>query len=632
LTYSADVQYVQLVSNFVAFFPSKDCAQSPASFSELDRISRGPLRANHVQTEVLNGAAILHTRSAGRAPRFYAQEDGAGWIAVKGQIFDVRSETSAVDLRDLLHHFLTEDFSGLNHYEGTFALAAWDARKQQGWAVNDQTSMLNLYYGEYDAGLYVSTNALSLARALSLGLDPRGVQELLARNYAGDLAPTTMFAGLRRVDIGEHVRYRAGTLSRGKHWHWYEPEASYGSIPEAADAAAAVVVDRVARYAASASPVLSDLTGGLDSRLVASAAYAAGLKFAVTVNGPPVHQDVRIGHRVAETMQWDMRYFNTQLLWTAKITPNMRRELLYRTSGELPFTEVYHHLLTRPQLAQDFNLSMQGSGGPLFRYFPWSQEFFGIGRRRLANVDNVLKYRILPQPPPPSLFSQDWLPALRSRLKSRLEGICREQPGTRTTQQLDAVHLWKQTGHSSLYMSAMYDWLPSVSPLLSAGVVKAGITMPWVMRLTSRLQRQMIYTLSPRAAGVVTAYGGTAEPTSFSNVHLAALQSAKRGVHLANKLNRVRLKGAKKYRSSGTFVTKQQIPFLTDELQEFLAPKTMLSRALYDAESLHQVLGGSDEDRQAHSLLIQKLATVEGLCREVGFEPEADFLTSAPPE
>src|SRR3712207_6613890 len=109
-----------------------------------------------------------------------------------------------------------------------------------------------------------------------------------------------MFAGLRRVDIGEHVRYRAGMLSRGKHWHWYEPEVSYGSIREAADAAAAVVVDRVARYATSASPVLCDLTGGLDSRLVASAASTAGLKFTVTVNGLPDHQDVRIAHRRSE--------------------------------------------------------------------------------------------------------------------------------------------------------------------------------------------------------------------------------------------------------------------------------------------------------------------------------------------
>src|SRR3712207_1024411 len=239
-------------------------------------------------------------------PQFYAREDGSGWIVVKGQIFDVSSQTPAVDLKELLHQFLTENSPDLNRYEGTFALAVWDARKRQGWAVNDQVSMLNLYYGEYDGGLYVSTNAISLARALGLGLDPRGVQELLARNYAGVLAPTTMFAGLRRVDIGEHVRYRAGTLSCGKHWHWYEPEASYWSIREAADSAAAVVVDRVARYAASASPVISDLTGGLDSRLVASAADTAGLKPAVTVNGPPDHQDVRIAHRVAEIMQWDM--------------------------------------------------------------------------------------------------------------------------------------------------------------------------------------------------------------------------------------------------------------------------------------------------------------------------------------
>jgi hypothetical protein len=65
------------VSNFVAFFPSEDCAQTPASFSELDRILGGPLRADHVRSEVLNGAAILRARSVDRAPRFYAREDGA---------------------------------------------------------------------------------------------------------------------------------------------------------------------------------------------------------------------------------------------------------------------------------------------------------------------------------------------------------------------------------------------------------------------------------------------------------------------------------------------------------------------------------------------------------------------------
>src|SRR3712207_6553742 len=82
--------------------------------------------------------------------------------------------------------------------------------------------------------------------------------------------------------------------------------------------------------------------------------------------------------------------------------------------GELPFTEAYHHLLSRPQLAQEFDLHLMGGGGELLRYFPWSQEFFGIGRRRLANVNRLLDYRFLDVSPPPSLFSQNWLPCARA--------------------------------------------------------------------------------------------------------------------------------------------------------------------------------------------------------------------------
>ena len=123
-----------------------------------------------------------------------------------------------------------------------------------------------------------------------------------------------MFVGLRRVDIGEHVRYRAGALARGEHWHKYEPEANYRRLHEAVDAATAVVVDRVARYAAVANSVISDLTGGLDSRLVGSAAHAAGLEPAVTVNETPACEDITIAHQVADAITWDIRYFSAQAL------------------------------------------------------------------------------------------------------------------------------------------------------------------------------------------------------------------------------------------------------------------------------------------------------------------------------
>jgi hypothetical protein len=44
------------------------------------------------------------------------------------------------------------------------------------------------------------------------------------------------------------------------------------------------------------------------------------------------------------------------------------------------------------------------------------------------------------------------------------------------------------------------------------------------------------------------------------------------------------------------------------------------------------MLSGSDEDWQARYWVIMRLATVEALCRELGFEPEEDFLTASPME
>jgi hypothetical protein len=601
------------MSDFTAFFPSGECFQAPALFSELENAFRGPLRADDVRSNVVHGAPVLLTRSFGRIPQFYAKEDGSGWIVVKGIIFDVYSENSSVDLAKLLDQIFGEEPCDLNRYEGAFALAAWDSRKAQGWVLNDQASMLNLYYGAHDGGLYVTTNALSIARALGLRLDPHSVQEFLARSVL--FAPSTMFDGLQRVDVGEHICYRGGKILHSKHWSGYEPVAEYRSIREAADAVIHVVVDRLSRYAAAASPVVSDLTGGLDTRLLVNAADAAGLKPVVTVNGPAESEDVQISKQVAETMNWPIKHFDTDLLWTSEITPDMRRELVYRTNGELPFTVVYHHLLSRPLLGKDFSLHMTGTGGDFLRTFPWRE---------------VIRIRYRPfitRTLPPSLFYQDWLPSFYTRFQSRIEEICREQSKMQITQQLDAVFIWKMTSHSSLYLSAVHNWLPSVAPLMSAGVVKTSVAIPWTMRIYDGVQRQVIHQLSPRTAEIAICGRdrvGTAEPIGAGNLHTAAWHSLRL---LGKSVDRRLLGGCVAERlPPKARVARGNVPFLTQEFRSLLNPETMFSRAIYATDGLRAVLSGSEVDWQTHNSLIVKLATIEELCRELGFKPEADFL------
>ena len=77
---------------------------------------------------------------------------------------------------------------------------------------------------------------------------------------------------------------------------------------------------------------------------------------------------------------------------------------------------------------------------------------------------------------------------------------------------------------------------------------------------------------------------------------------------------------------------EEQKLFLMHQAERLLAPKSMLSRALYTTEGLHRMSSGSDEDRQARYWAIMRLATVEALCRELDFEPEEDFLSTGPKE
>ncbi len=148
------------------------------------------------------------------------------------------------------------------------------------------------------------------------------------------------------------------------------------------------------------------------------------------------------------------------------------------------------------------------------------------------------------------------------------------------------------------------------------------------MRLTSQLQRKITYRLSPAVAAFRTRWGSTAEPTNIKNLHLLSLQLAKRGLALTGKWDRVFLNGTFSDLLGYTppAAAKQKIPFITPELKELLNPGQMYSRFLYTEEGLSELLSGNDDDWNNRRWLIARVATVEGICRELSFKPEPDFF------
>jgi hypothetical protein len=613
------------MAELLVAFPKSERAELSGPLSDAVRYVEEVGLGSDPRTETASGASVFVTSSPAHAPSLYCAPAGAGWIAVKGIIFDVCSRKPRVDLEALWRRFASGDPVDWNRYEGTFALAAWDALRRRGVALNDQTSQLNFYYCE-DAGfVYAATSALALARALGRGLDPASAREFLARGAL--VTPSAMFGGLRRLNVGERLDIDGGRATLARHWY-YPPDPAKWSFDRAAEEAAGVSADRIARYAAAGGRPVMDLTSGYDSRLLASAADHAGLHPTVTVNGVPGDEEVRIARRVAEAAGWPIRFFDRREVSTRIIDAEARRHLQWRVDGNLVFTAVYHNWLTRPLLAEEFRMHTAGVGGEFIRYHPWGQEFFGIGRRRPAKIDSILKYRMLQGAPPPrDLFDDDWYAQFYRELHARVEQLCGELPGSLTTQQLDAVHVWKQTGHPSLYLSALFNWLPATVPSMGSGFVSVGMMTPWRYRVTVRLTRRVIEMLCPAAAEVVTRYGGTAGPVRLSNIHLHASQPFKRLGHLAQKLDHVWLGGVLTARKAPPNAVVP-VPWITEELRSMLSPDTMQSRAIYARDGLRRLLSGDDEAWRAKERLILRVATLEQLCRELDFTPEAGFIHS----
>lgn len=551
-----------------------------------------------------NGGLLLHGGVTRFKPAVHRRDDD-GWLVADGVAIDVKSADGRPRFDEFLAQTLATGQPECDRYEGSFAVAVWDARRKQGWFFNDHASVRNLYYGERDGTVYATTAPVVVAKALGLELDDFGVKQLIARGCV--LAPTSLFAGMSRLCVGEFGGVVDGRLQVRREWlPCREPLRC--RLRESVEAFASVLTDRLRRLRAVAPTTIGDLTGGLDSRLVNLAQHAIGGPVHVMVNGVDDDPDVVVAKEVAAAMGWDLRHYHRD---DSEIDGAVRQELSVRTAGELPFDRISFHRLTRPALGETFDAAYGGVGGELLRYYPWSHEFLNIGRRKPADVERTLRYRYsLFGEPPRTLFARPWFDDFQSQLADSIRAWFALMPGTLTTQQQDALYVWKMTSHGSLWSSSTSVWLASVSPLMMRGCIDVAVAIPWRSKLSSKLQRAINQRLSPQGAAVRTVYGASGGRWGIKDLPAIANQTYHQASKLVEKVIRV-------LRRKGRMKLVHIPPFLTAEFRDSLDPATMLTASRYDAAGLKNYVEGPAEQFAARSVYLARIATIESLARAI---------------
>ena len=212
-----------------------------------------------------------------------ANEDGSLWIVMNGEVFNYlelreglvqRGHRFATlsDTEVVLHLYEERRAACLEELNGQFAIAIWDAARQELFLARDRVGICPLFYAPLAHGLLFASEikAILLDPRLPARLDPYGLNQ--AYTFWAPLAPRTVFQGVEELQPGHWMRIRDGQRTLGRYWRLEFPHAGEEErLPEAQAAAQLhdLLADATRLRLRADVPVGSYLSGGLDSTYVA---------------------------------------------------------------------------------------------------------------------------------------------------------------------------------------------------------------------------------------------------------------------------------------------------------------------------------------------------------------------------
>ena len=208
-----------------------------------------------------------------------ASQDGPGaWCVAEGRVegvpelaAELRLDPDASSEALLASAFAELGPEMLERVGGSFALLAWDARAREGLLAVDPLGSRSLFLHDGGGGLRFATEVVDLLPLL--GSEPGPSESAVSRWLAfGTLEPDeTLFAGVRRLPGGCHLRLAGGRWSEHRHWR---PRFTSPARVTADEAAASVrrELERSIVARCSGRPAGILVSGGLDSSSVAAVA------------------------------------------------------------------------------------------------------------------------------------------------------------------------------------------------------------------------------------------------------------------------------------------------------------------------------------------------------------------------
>ena len=168
------------------------------------------------------------------------------------------------------------------HLKGQFAFALWDRKRHCVILARDRFGICPLFYSTQGDWLLFGSEikALLASGMVEAKADLRGIDQVF--NFFAVPGPATCFAGVTSLQPGQYLRIQLGEPSRvsgqvERKYYWQidfpdQGQEDYGDPKKLVDEFERVMLGAVERRLRADVPVVSYLSGGIDSSIVVAMA------------------------------------------------------------------------------------------------------------------------------------------------------------------------------------------------------------------------------------------------------------------------------------------------------------------------------------------------------------------------
>jgi len=231
----------------------------------------------HRQTALVHRRLSILDLEGGAQP--IAAEDGATHIVANGEIYNYRALQARIrewgvglmtnsDSEVPLHCWRRYGIDFVKYLEGMYALAIYDEASEELILARDPVGIKPLYIAETAAGIAFASEAGALVRAgwVSAEVEEEAWPSFFSKQYVG--GALTMFKGVRRVEPGEVLRIRRGTIVDRRIYPLELTRARRMDEDEALAMFDEIATEVVQSHLQSDVPYGAFLSGGTDSSCV----------------------------------------------------------------------------------------------------------------------------------------------------------------------------------------------------------------------------------------------------------------------------------------------------------------------------------------------------------------------------